>query len=116
MESSVCPEHASHRGTVKYDRVLTNRTAEPQFRGPEKLHLKEKKKKKIPDWKTPFPFYLFFYDSPVVSQGLKHQTFLSVTKQQHPLSLILLTVVSDPVVHPCLLLMFLCVIKGLTSC
>lgn len=42
--SSVCPEHAAHRGTVKYEQVLMNCAADSQFRGPEKLHLRDKKK------------------------------------------------------------------------
>lgn len=41
--SSVCPEHAAHRGTVKYEQVLMNCAADSQFRGPEKLHLRDKK-------------------------------------------------------------------------
>lgn len=41
VESSVCPQRAAHGGTVKYERVLMNRTAEPQFTGAEKLHLRQ---------------------------------------------------------------------------
>lgn len=40
MESSVCPERATHRGAVKYEQLLMNRTAETQFRGPGELHLR----------------------------------------------------------------------------
>lgn len=44
LENSVCPEHAAHRGAVKYEQLLMNHTPEPQFEGPEKLHLSERKK------------------------------------------------------------------------
>lgn len=44
--SRVC---SSQGGTVKYEQVLMNRTTEPQFRGPGKLHLRETK---TPDKKT----------------------------------------------------------------
>lgn len=41
-KSSVSPPCAAHKGTVKYDQVLMNRTAQAQFRGPEKLHFSTK--------------------------------------------------------------------------
>lgn len=41
-KSSVSPPCAAHKGTVKYDQVLMKRTAQAQFRGPEKLHFSTK--------------------------------------------------------------------------